>query len=614
MSFMDSIICPNCGAANRPTSRFCSRCGERLPHPEEPSEQAQQGRPALDLPWLQGVQEKAAKPDTERLAAEQIAGEQPIGAPHPQPAQPQPLQPSQQAASVEQQTPQPAEPEQPEQAEQPHSPPDEPPPQWVVGILESTTAAPSNPQQEYEPEELAHIMPWAHDTGEPGKEQPGASLLPPWLNDVTVQETLQASPEGAQEGRASAELELEGIEPFVPPEPEASRPQADLPEQVPHWLQSLGTQKADEPSTSIEAPPEPPKVPTASIAPIEHDIPVRAPRPGAIETLAALVQTGQAAPPQTARKLVPGAVAQSGVAIEAGARRRTQQMRLADGVVYLIILAALLAVLVVQPPFGDVTPSAASDVQQFYNAIEQVPDGEPVLVVYDWDATRSAEMSTLSEAVMNHLMSRRLHFVTVSTTPQGPGFARQITFSVANDTKANYGYRYGQEFLVLGYIPGNEAALTTLVTNFAQAVPLDYVNSRDINSYAIISGGKIRGVSDFALIIVMASEEAELRNWIEQVATRTKVPLIAAVPQGLEPMARPYKNVPGAGLEAVLSGPSGAMQYARQLELGRRTASATLTGANLAVRLNAQSVAQLLVALAIVIALISMGARRILGR
>ena len=65
----------------------------------------------------------------------------------------------------------------------------------------------------------------------------------------------------------------------------------------------------------------------------------------------------------------------------------------------------------------------------------------------------------------------------------------------------------------------------------------------------------------------LASSEAELRNWIEQVASRTNVPIVAAVSQGLEPFARPYLGVPGAKLSAVVSGVAGANQYIRQLEL-----------------------------------------------
>src|SRR3954451_23913020 len=50
------IACPNCGASNRPTSRFCAKCGQELPKPAAPQTEDSGD---LNLPWLKGVQERA---------------------------------------------------------------------------------------------------------------------------------------------------------------------------------------------------------------------------------------------------------------------------------------------------------------------------------------------------------------------------------------------------------------------------------------------------------------------------------------------------------------------------------------------------------------------------
>ena len=95
------------------------------------------------------------------------------------------------------------------------------------------------------------------------------------------------------------------------------------------------------------------------------------------------------------------------------------------------------------------------------------------------------------------------------------------------------------------------------MTDFKGTLPLDYVNSRRLDSYSLVQGGSVSKLEDFGLIVDLASSEAELRNWIEQVASRTNVPVVAAVSQGLEPFARPYLGVPGAKLSAVMSGVAG---------------------------------------------------------
>ncbi len=214
------ITCPNCSTLNANTNRFCSKCGEPLPFdPGAPQEE----NSGLDLPWLQSVKDQAEKPPTEKLTGAQISQTSgtPSGAQQPEdevayaPAVPVEAQPqaSSDTDSAATSTP----------TDVPQGPPDEPPPGWVVSILEPAAPQPSADQQNYEPEELAHIMPWSHGTAPPddaiaGENVPG---LPPWLNNITVQETLQApnaSPAPGPSQPADIDnFELEGIEPFAPP-------------------------------------------------------------------------------------------------------------------------------------------------------------------------------------------------------------------------------------------------------------------------------------------------------------------------------------------------------------------------------------------------------------
>jgi hypothetical protein len=395
-------------------------------------------------------------------------------------------------------------------------------------------------------------------------------------------------------------------------------------QKVPEWLRAMpSTQETAEAAAAAAAATTEgsglqrevlaePLVTQTFASPAARNVHVRPPRAGSVEALSALLQPADA--DASRRNVTSMSLLTEPLAASRARPGGLRRWFLPDGLIYLSVLAVLLAVLLIRPPFGDISAPTAQGTLEFYSMIENVPEDRPVLVAYDWDATRSAEMSILSEAVMRHLMARRLRFVTVSTVPQGPGFAQQVTDSIIQDPDSNYGYEYGSNYLVLGYLPGNEVALRALVTNFSQAMPLDYKERNTLSSYQIMQGGEIQGVSDFALIVDLASEEADLRNWIEQVAVRSGVPIIAAVPQSLDPIARPYTNLPVGGLQAVISGPTGALQYNRQLELQGRLTAAQGSLTALTDRLNAQSVAQLLVGIVILAALVGMASRRILRR
>jgi hypothetical protein len=486
-------------------------------------------------------------------------------------------------------------------------------------------------------------MPWVHSAAEgeqqdeageaedededeaPGGKTPG---LPPWLGDVTVQETLQSAPLQQSTNSDLTDFDIEGIEPFTLPHGELQ--EDTTPATLPDFMRQADiasaarqAQDATQPAP-IESEPRPVTVPPSDFnieemvaGPVGREIPVRSPRPGAVEALASLLQ-----PPATTETHHTVSLPGTGLLSEMANAERTNRRGgskltrwlFPDGLIYLLILASLLAVVIIKPPFGDTSVPPSPGVTAFYDAIEQVPTDRPVLVAYDWDAGKSAEMSVLATAVMQHIMQRGLSFVTISTVPQGPGFAQEITDALKNDTTANYGYEYGTNYLVLGYLPGSEAALRSLVENFRRALPLDYVNSRAIDSYQLTAGGALNKIEDFALIIDLAGSEADMRNWIEQIATRTNVPLVAAVPQALDPMARPYLGVPGAKLTAVVSGAAGAYAYVHELEQHGHTNGLLTRTVDLNTRLNAQSIAALLVALVIAAAFVAQGARKILRR
>ncbi|MDQ3930055.1 MAG: hypothetical protein M3328_13025, partial [Chloroflexota bacterium] len=230
------------------------------PDAQNTSQQPAAPAAGVDLPWLQAVQQHSVQetsdlrrtpPATPGAPQQPVQSSQPQQPPSEQAPQPPVEQTAQQQPDVDQIPPNVRqlpvrEPAQPQQGGTPPPDPNEPPPDWVVSILEPTVTPPP-PQQEYEPEELAHIMPWAHpDPDQPANATPNpaaGSQLPPWLREVTVQETLQAAtPQAPQEPAAPPAYEdfaLEGIEPFMPPvvEEESAQPQAPAPqEQVPAWL------------------------------------------------------------------------------------------------------------------------------------------------------------------------------------------------------------------------------------------------------------------------------------------------------------------------------------------------------------------------------------------
>jgi hypothetical protein len=291
--------------------------------------------------------------------------------------------------------------------------------------------------------------------------------------------------------------------------------------------------------------------------------------------------------------------------------------------VFALVMLAVVIIFLLARPLGTDTGLAPQTPagQAFADALKADPAGKPVLLVYDWDASRYGEMYPLSQAVTRLLVQNKRPFVTISTQPEGSGFALNVTASVVptSTTSIDCGGRlgtrgsYGTTYLHLGYLPGNEAGLAGLASGgLRQVARFDAVCYRDAANTSILSGVDKPG--DFGAIVLLAGEEGPLRLWIEQVGSGLmggKTPLLAAVPEAARPAALPYAGTGNAGsATAMLRGVVYGMAGAQELD---KRAGAAANPDRLGTRIHAESAALLTLAAALLLAFIS-GAYRWINR
>jgi hypothetical protein len=214
----------------------------------------------------------------------------------------------------------------------------------------------------------------------------------------------------------------------------------------------------------------------------------------------------------------------------------------------------------------------------------------PALVVYDWDASRYGEMHELSRAVTRDLLSNGRPFASVSLLPQGPGFADQVVNEVGDDPEFHVdllslpknGGQYGVRYLNLGWRTGNEAAIHSLVSDpqgvlnaRGPELSYDYRHQNALSTYPLIQQAPT--LSQYGVVILLVSDENDLRLWLEQLTSQVGVPVIAAVPVSLRAGVAPYLDPALAGLSparlrGAIFGVQGASQL-EQLRLGSRAVS-----------------------------------------
>lgn len=215
-------------------------------------------------------------------------------------------------------------------------------------------------------------------------------------------------------------------------------------------------------------------------------------------------------------------------------------------VLYMLVLAAALLPWVL-PGLGSSWIQPRPAVVALAEAVADLPEKAPVLLVWDYDARYAGELDPLASALLAQLLERQAAVEVVAMSPASLGQAQRV-ISV----------RWGGQapgLTLLGYIPIGEAGWRLL----AEGAPTV----------------GIEPASDYALVVLLADGAAAVRGWVEQVEVYSGASPYVLVTARSEPSLWPY--VQSGQLRAVLGGAWAAPEF--EVASGQRAdAVATASG------------------------------------
>jgi hypothetical protein len=209
-------------------------------------------------------------------------------------------------------------------------------------------------------------------------------------------------------------------------------------------------------------------------------------------------------------------------------------------------------------------PNGSAGLDELFQSVESLSEGDIVLLAYEWDTQRRGELAPLEQAVTQHLIERRAHMVLMSTDPQGT----MLSFDLRDRMRQNGYQGKGIDYVLLGYRPGGELALRAIAQNFRAVLSSDFAGS-DASKGALATNLKtgeprLRDINDVAMIVVIANQSLDVQNWIEQVHRVTPtVPMALLLPSEVAPIVQPYLDQPGI---LHLTGKQGALAYSTRLK------------------------------------------------
>jgi hypothetical protein len=226
--------------------------------------------------------------------------------------------------------------------------------------------------------------------------------------------------------------------------------------------------------------------------------------------------------------------------------------------IYLFLLVAVVIPLVWETQFFARPAVAPGPVQALYDVVATLEPNAPVLVVFDYTPTSSSEMDLIAETMLDHLIDQQARIVALSLSPTGPQLAQVVLDRVVADRP---GYTYCQHYVNLGYVPGQVVAPRALAQTLWEGIPYDHqrrctgVQGQLLAATDLAVTAGVDTISDFALIVDLAAQQASVRWWIEQVGSQVEgVRLAAAVSAAVEPFIRPYAEATPPQLVGYVAG------------------------------------------------------------
>jgi len=217
--------------------------------------------------------------------------------------------------------------------------------------------------------------------------------------------------------------------------------------------------------------------------------------------------------------------------------------------IYLAVGVAVVLPFLFPTPFPiGVTPEA----QSLYDAVEALPDGSKVMVVYDYYPSTIAECEPIAIAALHHLFRKNCKVITLSNIPYGgPTMAENITRMMAEQ----YGKEYGVDFVNLGYKYGYVAVLSGMGQSIESIFPTDH---RGTPLAQLPLMDSVKNYSDIAFVFEIA-DNATADYWVSIVNAQYGVPIGCGGTAVMAPKF--YAYVASGQFVGLLGGMRGAAEY-----------------------------------------------------
>ena len=196
---------------------------------------------------------------------------------------------------------------------------------------------------------------------------------------------------------------------------------------------------------------------------------------------------------------------------------------------------------------------ATATTQQVYDTIDALPHGSKVLVSCEYGPSTKPEIHPMTLAIMRHLFKNNHKVYVTCLWPDGQFLAEEALDQVGGE---EYGLKYGEDYVLLGFRPGNEAVVKGIVSNLRKLYTIDSRGTK-VTEIPMMDG--IHRFEDFDFLFSASAGYPGTIEWVQYAVDPTNVPMATGTTSIQVNDVMPY--VAAGQINGILAGMPGAAEY-----------------------------------------------------
>lgn len=201
---------------------------------------------------------------------------------------------------------------------------------------------------------------------------------------------------------------------------------------------------------------------------------------------------------------------------------------------------------------------ATATTQQVYDAIESLPSGSKVLLSCEYSPSTKPEIHPMVVSFLRHCFKNGHKIYITCLWPDGQFMAEEALEEVA---EKEFDLTYGEDYVLLGFRPGNEAVVKGIVSDLRKLYTIDARGTK-VTEIPMMEG--INRFEDFDFLFSGSAGYPGSIEWVQYASDPTNIPMSTGTTSIQVNEIMPY--VQAGQVQGILAGMPGAAEYEKLID------------------------------------------------